>query len=415
VQYWKATSVSTLIFGNSQVRLNLGYQDNDRREFSESAENPSLFMHLSTITYDAKFTHLFENKTELVAGLSGMTQMNENKGEEYLIPEYHLQTGGGFIYVKKSLKLFTLNAGVRLDFRSMTGASLYLDSLGQPATSGDTIFPGFTSANSAFSGSSGFTFSPSKVYNFKFNIGSGFRAPNIAELGSNGVHEGTFRYEIGNPGSKPENSLQVDGEISFNLKWISATFNGYYNYIFNYIYQRNVNDEKVFYQDQWYPVYRFVQGNSVLKGFEFELDFHPVDQLHFENSLDYVMGSNVSVGTPLPLIPPLHSIHELKWIFTTSKRSIFHGPYISVSAEINYAQNRVDTFETPTPGYFLLNAAMGSQLRVQNQTWTFFISGKNLTNTKYFDHLSRLKEIGIYNMGMNITFGVVIPFGLYSK
>jgi len=415
VQYWKATSVSTLIFGNSQVRLNLGYQDNNRREFSESAENPSLFMHLNTITYDAKFTHLFGNKIELVGGISGLTQMNENKGEEYLIPEYHLQTGGGFIYAKKSWKLFTFNAGIRLDFRSMTGASLYLDSLGNPASSGDTIFPGFTSVHSAFSGSSGFTFSPSNIFNFKFNAGSGFRAPNIAELGSNGVHEGTFRYEIGNPELKPENSLQVDGEISFNLKWISATFSGYYNYIFNYIYQRNINDEKILYNDMWYPVYRFVQGNSVLKGFEFELDFHPIDRLHFENSLDYVNGTNESTGIPLPLIPPLHSIHELKWTFTTSKRSIFHGPYASVSAEINYAQSRVDTFETPTPGYFLLNASIGSRLHVQNQVWTLFISGKNLTNTKYFDHLSRLKEIGIYNMGWNVTFGVVIPFGLYSK
>jgi iron complex outermembrane recepter protein len=158
-----------------------------------------------------------------------------------------------------------------------------------------------------------------------------------------------------------------------------------------------------------------VQGNSVLKGFEFELDFHPIDQLHFENSLDFVMGTNESRGTPLPLIPPLHSFHELKWTFKTSKKSIITGPYVSVSAEINYAQKRIDTFETPTPGYFLLNASMGSRFRVQNQVWTFFISGKNLTNTKYFDHLSRLKEIGIYNMGLNVTFGVIIPFGLYSK
>jgi iron complex outermembrane receptor protein len=128
-----------------------------------------------------------------------------------------------------------------------------------------------------------------------------------------------------------------------------------------------------------------------------------------------VNGTNESTGTPLPLIPPFHSIHELKWTFETSKRSIITGPYASVSAEINYAQNRIDNFETPTPGYFLLNASLGSQFRVKNQVWTCFISGNNLTNTKYFDHLSRLKEIGIYNMGWNVTFGVVIPFGLYSK
>jgi iron complex outermembrane receptor protein len=32
----------------------------------------------------------------------------------------------------------------------------------------------------------------------RLNLASGFRAPNLAELTSNGVHEGTNRYEIGN-------------------------------------------------------------------------------------------------------------------------------------------------------------------------------------------------------------------------
>jgi iron complex outermembrane recepter protein len=85
VRHWKATSVSTLIFGNNQLRLNLGFQDNNRREFGLNTEKPSLFMHMNTMTYDAKFTHLFGNEIELVTGISGMTQMNNNKGEAYLI------------------------------------------------------------------------------------------------------------------------------------------------------------------------------------------------------------------------------------------------------------------------------------------------------------------------------------------
>ncbi len=32
----------------------------------------------------------------------------------------------------------------------------------------------------------------------RVNLASGFRAPNLAELTSNGVHEGTNRYEKGN-------------------------------------------------------------------------------------------------------------------------------------------------------------------------------------------------------------------------
>ena len=127
------------------------------------------------------------------------------------------------------------------------------------------------------------------------------------------------------------------------------------------------------------------------------------------------MGTNISTGTPLPFIPALHSQHDLKWVMKTGKHSVIENPWLEAGVEIHYAQKRVDIFETETPGYVLLNASVGTMLKVQHQNWTLFISGKNLTNAKYFDHLSRLKEVGIYNMGRNITVGVMIPIGVYEK
>lgn len=414
VRHNKISSVSNFIKGNNQFRINLGYQNNDRREFAENKDAPSLFMHLDTWTYDLKYTHLFNGEVELVGGAAGITQSNTNQGNEYLIPAYHLQDIGGFIYAKKSWKNWTLNAGFRYDTRQVEGEKLYLDSLGIPASSGDTVFPGFNSKFAAFSGSTGFTYMALKVFNFKFNFGSGFRAPNIAELGSNGVHEGTFRYEIGNPMLHSENSLQADGEITASWNWLDITFSGYYNYIFNYIYQRNINGETITKEGNTYQVFRFVQGNSVLTGFELQVDFHPVEQLHFENSLDYVVGTNEATGTPLPMIPALHSVHKLRWNFKTGKHSMLSTPYLEIGGQVHYAQNRVDIFETPASGYFLLDASAGTRIRVARQLWTLFISGNNLTNTKYFDHLSRLKEVGIYNPGWGLTIGLAVPFGVYE-
>jgi len=415
VSHNKITSVSNFISGSNQVRINIGYQDNDRREFSTDREKPSLFMQLKTWTYDIKYTHLFKNELELVAGAGGMTQTNTNKGNEYLVPAYSLNDIGGFVYTKKSWEQWTLNAGIRYDTRKVEGRPLFLDSLGLPSKTGDTIFTSFNNRFSSFSGSTGFTFAASKVFNFKFNIGSGFRAPNIAELGSNGVHEGTNRYEIGNPLLKPENSLQTDGEISAGWRWLNITFSGYYNFISNYIYQRNINSETISVDGTVYRVYRFVQGNSILKGFELEVDFHPLDPLHFDNSLDYVMGTNESTGIPLPLIPALHSVHKLRWTFETKSHSLLSAPYLEIGGQIHFAQNRIDTFETTTAGYFLLDASAGTRLLIAKQWWTMFISGSNLTNTSYFDHLSRLKELGINNPGWGITVGVVLAFGVYEK
>ena len=54
-----------------------------------------------------------------------------------------------------------------------------------------------------------------------------FRAPNIAELGSNGVHEGTFRYEYGDNDLKSETSLQFDGGVEVNYEHFNFGINGF--------------------------------------------------------------------------------------------------------------------------------------------------------------------------------------------
>ncbi|NTV82727.1 MAG: TonB-dependent receptor [Bacteroidales bacterium] len=151
---------------------------------------------------------------ELAGGVSGMTQINRNHGTEYLIPDYDLQDWGSFVYAKKTWERFTLNLGLRYDDRHTKIHPLYLDTLGYPAPSGDSLFRAFSANFSAFTGSTGMTFRLGKAINFKFNIGRGFRAPNISELSANGLHEGTFRYEFGNPCLNPETSLQIDGEIT---------------------------------------------------------------------------------------------------------------------------------------------------------------------------------------------------------
>ena len=70
----------------------------------------------------------------------------------------------------------------------------------------------------------------------KANISFGFRAPNIAELGANGVHEGTIRYEIGNTQLKAEKSRQVDLSLGFNTDHVSIEIDGFINSIDNFIF-----------------------------------------------------------------------------------------------------------------------------------------------------------------------------------
>lgn len=412
VDHLKISSVTNFIIGNSQLKVNAGFQINNRKEFGESIDFPSLFFHLNTITYDIKYLFPVNETIETVFGVSGMTQKNENKGIEFLIPNYFLQDAGGFAYFKAGFKKITFNGGVRFDYRFVDSRQLLVDSSGNINNTGDTVFHAFKSSFYAFSGALGMTYRINKFFNFKFNIGRGYRSPNIAELGSNGIHEGTFRYEIGNPDLKAETSLQFDAEISYETKYFSIVINGFYNNISNYIYQRNIDNELINVDGENFQVFRFVQGNSVLLGFEADIDIHPVEQLHFDNSFSYVKGTNISTEVPLPFIPAGHSRHELQWTFSTSQKNIIKHPFVKIGLGIYLQQNRFDEFETKTNGYYLLSAGIGTNIKIRNQLLTIFINGDNLTDVKYFDHLSRLKEVGIFNMGRNFTFGINIPFGI---
>ncbi|MEI7596186.1 MAG: TonB-dependent receptor [Bacteroidota bacterium] len=409
VQHTKISSVSNIILNKNQLKLSVGYQTNDRKEFSENEKSPGLFFHLQSITSDVKYQVPLKNNYESVFGLSGMTQTNENLGVEFLVPNYNLQDIGGFAYLKKSNKQTTFNAGIRYDVRLINGELLCLDSLGLKANEGDTVFNAFDASFSAITGGVGLTYQLSKAINFKFNVGRGYRAPNIAELASNGIHEGTFRYELGDNKLKPETSLQIDGEIEAGTSFINTTFSAFYNTIENYIYSRNLNNEARIVDDNFYPVYRFVQGNSLLKGFEFSLDIHPLSVIHFENSFAYVHGENLSTKAPLPFIPAVNSKHSIRWNIKSKKSAMLSNAFVMLEISHHWKQNRFDVFETETNAYSLVNMSIGFDVKIKKQLLTIFINGNNLTNVKYFDHLNRLKYSGIYNIGRNITFGVLVP------
>ena len=416
VVHTKLTSISNIIINNSQLKINVGFQSNHRKEFDDNKDAPNVYFLLNTLTYDAKLLLPKINGFETAFGLSGMTQGNQNKGNEYVVPDYFLQDMGGFAYVKKSFNKLTMNAGVRCDYRKIIGNSLFLDTLGKPvSTGGDTIFKAFQSEFMSVSGAFGFTYNINKNINAKLNIGRGYRAPNIYELATsmNGAapDPGTFCFNAGNYDLKPETSIQIDGEISATSKYLDATISAFYNHIDDYIYQRNIDNEKKQFGNQWFPVYRFVQGNSLLTGFECGVNFHPNKTVNFENTIAYVNGTNLSTNIPLPFIPATHSRHEIKWfLIRGNNTSLLSNAFIKAGVKHTWQQDRYDVFETKTGAYTLFNAGLGCDIKIGKQKCSFFINGENLGNVKYFDHLNRFKILDIYNPGRNITFGIFLLF-----
>lgn len=411
VEHRKITAVSNFIIGKNQLKINAGWQQNNRMEFESHHhhdhshdheegmhEEPTLDLMLNSFSGDAKFFLAENNGWEKAAGISGSFKRNENFGEEFLIPDYKSSAFGVFAAVKKNMSRLAVNAGLRFDRHQINGNELIHE--------GETLFEKFSTSYNAISGSAGAAYSIAEHWNIKLNIGRGFRVPDVTELSANGVHHGTFRYEIGNKNLKPENSLQFDFTLKAEGKIWDAELNLFHNLIDNFIYYRNLDNETIDVNGDSLPVYRFTQGNSMLQGFELHTDIHLLEHLHFDNDISYVHAVNKDLNKPLPFIPAFRINNALAYDFVIKNQRLLKSFGISAEAETHFKQSRIDVFETATDGYTLFHA--GICFRFKKEVY-FSVHCRNLTGKKYYNHLSRLKEVGILNPGRNITVMLRVP------
>ncbi|SEW00415.1 iron complex outermembrane recepter protein [Chitinophaga sp. YR573] len=420
-----------------RLGLTLGYQLNRRQEFEDvlAPDEAGLYLKLNTFNYALKY-YLPEMKGwQTTVGVNGMQQHNDiSSSKEFLIPGYDLFDAGVFAVTSKTFNKLTLSGGLRFDNRSMNVKGLSLDADGKPVTTGgDTKFTAFDKNFSNISGSVGISYAASDMVTLKLNAARGFRAPNISELAANGVHEGTIKYEYGNNDLKPEVSTQGDAGIDFSSEHVSFAASVFYNHITNFIFSRKLfnaagsDSIPAVDNDEGYSAFKYQQTTANLYGGEFTVDIHPhpIDWLHFENTVSYVRGV-IPNGTDstkyLPNIPAGRWLSELKGRFK-KVGGVMQNAYISVGMDMTFAQNDVFSAyqtETATPGYTLFNAGLGTDFVNKNNKVLFslHLAANNITDVAYQNHLSRLKygpendvtgRFGVFNMGRNYSVKVTIP------
>ena len=158
--------------------------------------------------------------------------------------------------------------GLRFDNRHLDSRELMDD--------GALRFQAFKRDFNGFTASVGAVWHATEHLDLRANAARGFRAPNISELASNGVHEGSLRYEVGNRELKPEFSLQFDLGAELTTSWLDAQLSLFSNRIDNYIFIHRtgmvIDDE--------FMTYRYDSGDAQLLGGEVALDIHPWHFLH---------------------------------------------------------------------------------------------------------------------------------------
>lgn len=399
IKHYKAVWDNSLNLPKGWLKAIIGYQQNRRQEFEESADDYELYFRLHTLTYDLRYLTQEWDGWKLAGGINGMWQQSQNLGEEILIPAYKLFDIGGYVTVSKSLDALTLNGGLRYDHRHLDFNDRHFGSL---------------------TGSFGAVWNINEHTNLRLNLARGFRAPNMSELGSDGVHEGTLRYEIGNPDLKAEYSWQADLGLDFTSHYLSAQVALFANRIENYIFAKR-SDQVM---EEGYLTYIYTQGDARLLGFEAGLDFHPVHAVHFENTFSYVDARQLHVDEDmkyLPMTPAPRWTSELK-VELSHGNHLLNNSYVALGLEAFMKQDhyyKADNTETATPGYALLNLSAGTDLTIRKKKIAeLYLIADNLLDRAYQNHLSRLKYAdynrvtgrqGVYNMGRNFIIKVVLP------
>ncbi|MVN90900.1 TonB-dependent receptor [Mucilaginibacter aquatilis] len=450
IQHYRLYNSSQFNVGEGNINLLIGGQQSVRREYNHPTQpsQAGLYVVLNTLNYDVKYNLPQIGGIETSVGVNGMYQTNRSKdATDFPIPDYDLFDIGVFIFAKKSFGPVDISGGLRLDNRHINWDNFFVadnpqNGFQKHVTGADTVgtylqFPAFSKRYNGWSGSLGLTYNMSERLLLKANVARGYRAPNITEIGSNGLDPGAHIVYLGNRTFKPEFNIQQDIGIIAYLKDADISAELFNNYIYNYIYQARLNDAN------GQPVvivpgnstYQYQQSEARLYGAEVTINLHPEKLKWFcwNNSLAYVTGLNKNpellarAGNDakyLPFIPPLHLRSEMR-VNLSPESKTFSKPYIKLEADAYATQNRfyaLDNTETATPGYTLWNAGLGSGIKNKagKTVLDVFLQVDNIFDKAYQSNLNRLKYFeyyqaspngrsGIYNIGRNVSLKVIVP------
>jgi iron complex outermembrane recepter protein len=395
------SSQNKIYFGRMKLDLNAAYQ-NTVLAHAEHEDEYEIEMELATLSYEARLHLPSGLKSEYILGFQGYHQENRNlnQREVKLLPDAStLATGFYGLFQHEFFGSVKFQAGLRYDMKDILSQAV-----GDIADSMTYRAP-LERNYGSFSGSAGLTWAISPDLLLRANYAAAYRTPNLAELTSKGVHE--LRFEAGNSGLRPENSQEADISAHYHSSHISFDLAAFFNRIDSYIFLSPTSDTTA----EGISIYRFMQSDAKLIGGEAGIHIHPksLEWLHFETTFSMVQGM-LDDGSYLPFIPA-HELHyEIR--LEKEKMGFLRDAFVLLGANTVFAQNQTAADETPSPAYSLFDFSTGAGIKINRQTALITLGVRNLLDKKYSDHLSTLREAGLFNPGRNIYLSLKIPFGI---
>ena len=362
------------------MRMKFGYTDYKHVELDDGIP-ATTFLNKS---YESRL-ELEHQPIGIVKGVLGFQSVNSQfsaLGEEALVPPTDIDSYGLFAVESFAIGDVTYELGVRGEWQGLTPKETY-----------DSV------SYAPLSGSISALWDITKQHQLSLAVTQSQRAPQVQELFSNGVHEATMSYELGDPDLQKEISYNLDLGYRFNADWMTAEINLFHNWVNDYIYQRQ--DYSVFNEDlddfeafcsgppgACLPVLQSAQANAIFRGFEAKTVFPLMQNSYGAIDLtlfgDYTRGT-FNQGGDVPRMPPLRYGFELSYgknDWSTDIRLTRGEP-----------QNNAGENQSNTPGYLLLN--LGAQYNLatfHDSEVLLFARGKNMTNENIRNSTSYLRN-----------------------
>ena len=438
--------------GRGMLGLDIGFTQSIHYDIDTGTVGRTNFA-IQDIPYSLKYQLTGDSsRLKFTAGVNGTYEFEKNVATppapyipNYQIPDYTDFQAGVYAILQKDFKNLILSGGLRYDYSNFVGQGMNLLNSGtqeQQIVSAGTPgsiaqFLPFNNSYTGPSGSIGASYQlPGNNY-VKLNISKSYRAPAINELTSNNLNIGSNAVQLGNLGLKAEEGYQFDFAYGNDSKNVSFEADGFYNYINNFIFADRLSakggGDSIM---TGYPVYQFLSNTAIVAGVAGYLNIHPSETkwLEINNGFTYTysyLPNQTDSTNRVPWTPAPRLTTEIKIKLNDRPNSFIKGAYIKFGQAKYWAQNDIYKAlytELPSVAYTLYNAGVGTNFvnrKTGRTVCSLFINCTNLLNIGYADHLNlaqyfesyngRLVTVtnpsqGIYNMGRNVGFKLILPF-----
>ena len=217
------------------------------------------------------------------------------------------------------------------------------------------------------------------------NTSSGFRAPNMDDLGSLGIVD--FRYELPAFDLKPEYSQNYEVGIKISKAKFFQELTLFQTELENLI-TRIKTSQFI----QAYPVYEKRNvDKAFLRGGEWSGRYDLSNSVSAKANISYVYGQSVTLNEPMRRIPPLHGGFSLSY----ARKNLFLNSELLFAATQDRlsAGDKADNRMNPlgTPGWAIVNVQANYLF---NSHFSVSLQAQNLGDVDYRMHGSGINGVG---------------------